>query len=146
MSIYAALRGRVESGDDPEAAADAVLWTMRKADLAAIVRPLLVNEARRSQRANVRQIEAEAFRRIADGEDPVSVRRKLSETTFVLPSGEYVSWLDATVDQHLARAGWQRSLASACTTDAERHESAAESIRAAGVSCLRDLETQEGAA
>ncbi len=139
-TVYEQLRAAVKAGATPEEATDRVIGRMRKADLAQLVRPLLVNEARRYQRSATKAIEEEVDRRIAEGEDPLSVRRKLSQSSFALPSGEYVDWLDATAEQHLARAGWTRQQAGALVADAERHESAAAAIEAAGVACLRDLE------
>lgn len=140
MSVSGVLRKLVDEGKTPEQAADAALSGARKADLVSFVRPLVVMKARQFQRSMIRDIEEEVDARIADGEDPLSVRRKLSQSSFALPDGSYVDWLDATADQHLLRAGWQRNQAMALVADAERHEAAAAAIRAAGVSCLRDLE------
>lgn len=138
-TVYERLRATVKAGATPEQAADRVLAAMRKADLAKLVRPLLVNEARRYARHETLVIEQEVDRRIADGEDPISVRRKLSESTFPLPGRGRVNWLDATADDHRQRASWQRQLAHACDSDAERHEAAAAAIEAAGVTCLREI-------
>lgn len=140
MTIYEALRKLINEGMTPEQAADDVLRRARKVDLVAYVRPLVIHEARRLERRNTLAVEREVDARIADGEDPLSVRRKLAQETFILPSGERVGWLDATAEQHLLRAGWQRNQAGTLIADADRHEAAAEAIRSAGVTCLRDLE------
>ena len=58
---------------------------------------------------------------------------------FMLPDGRVVLWGEATADDHLARAAAQRKLGARCILDAERHEDAAERIRAAGVRCLNQL-------
>lgn len=140
MTIHETLRKLVNEGMTPDQAADAALNRARKIDLVAYVRPLVVMKARQLQRGNTRTIEHEVDARIADGEDPLSVRRKLSQSHFSLPDSTYVEWLGATAEQHLARAGWLRLQADTTVATAERHEAAAAAIRAAGVTCLRDLE------
>lgn len=146
QTIYGGLRSLVEQGTDPETAADSLLAKTRKVDLATFVRPLLVIYARQCERKDTRRQEEEADIRLAHGEDPISVRRKLSECTFSLPDGRRVAWLDASAEDHRSRADWQRHHATACLSDASRHDDAADEIDAAGVSCLRDLETAAGAA
>lgn len=141
MTIYETLRKLVDEGLGPDQAADRALAGATKEALARVLRPLVVMEARRLCRGDTRNLEDEVDTRIAAGEDPLSVRRKLSGSEFALPDGRYVPWLDATAADHLARAGWQRRVGQACITDAERHEVAAADIEAAGVTCLRDLET-----
>lgn len=141
MSIYRDLRVLVRDGATPDEAADRVLGSVAKAQLAALVRPLLVLEANRVARSLVRGIEREMDDRIAHGEDPISVRRKLSAETFALPNGTRVAWLDATAADHRARARWQMKLAGACSADADRHLAAALAIEAAGASCLREIES-----
>lgn len=143
VSINADLRKLIDQGADAEQAVDAVLRKARRSDLADLVRPLLVLRADNFVRANTRSREVEVDRRIAGGEDPISVRRKLANDGFHV-GGHFILWLDATPAEHLARAAAQRSLANACIADAERHEAAAAEIEAAGASCLRDL--VEGAA
>lgn len=145
-TVYEALRKSVKGGATPDEAADQLIAKMRKADLAALVRPLLVVHAQRYSRIATAALEREVDRRIAEGEDPISVRRKLSESSFALPDGRYVTWLDATADDHRARAAWQRGQAASCVADAERHEVAAAAIEAAGVSCLREIEHGDEAA
>lgn len=140
MTIHETLRKLVAEGMTPDEAADAALSRARRADLIAYVRPLVVMKARQYGRAAIRLVEEEIDDRIAAGEDPISVRRKLSQRCFSLPDSTYVEWLDATAEQHLARAGWLRKSAGSILATAERHEAAAAAILAAGVSCLRDLE------
>lgn len=140
-SVFTELRRHVDNGCTPEEAATLVIRTLTVEELAAFVRPLLVHQAHREQRNFDRKIEADVDLRLDLGADPIRVRRLLSETTFALPSGEFVPWLDATAAQHRARSAWQRGRAASCIDDAERHEAAAVAIEAAGVSCLRDLDT-----
>ena len=140
MTIEEALRSAIKSGKTPEKATDYVLSKARKVDLATFVRPVVLMRARNYLRGETRAIEQEVDHRIADGEDPISVRRKLAQSSFALPDGTYVDWLDATAEQHRARAGWSRHQSSSLVADAERHEAAASAITTAGVSCLRDLE------
>lgn len=140
-SVFSELRKHVGDGYTPEEAAALVIETLSLDELAAFVRPLLVNHAHVCKRGFDRKVEANVDLRLDMGADPVRARRLLSETTFALPSGEFVAWLDATAVQHRARAGWQRGRASSCLDDADRHESAAIAIESAGVACLRDLDT-----
>lgn len=140
-SVFTDLRKHVDNGCTPEEAADLVIRTLTVDDLAMFVRPLLVHQAHREQRNFDRHVEQDVDLRLDLGADPIRVRRLLSTTTFALPSGEFVPWLDATADQHRLRASWQRGRAASCVDDAERHESAAVAIETAGVSCLRDLDT-----
>lgn len=130
---------------DPEAATDQALDGMTKAQLIAFVRPIVLMRARQEQRRHTRRLEREAFRpRVASvGSETVQTRpqamQELNRRTFPLPSGGSVAWGEATVNDHLARAGWQRSLAASIVADAEVHEYAARLIEEAGVSCLDEI-------
>lgn len=138
-TVYQKLRSKVDAGCSPEEAAEQVIRSTPKTELAALVFPLLVVHARRFIRHGLRDIENEAHRLIDSGEDPLVVRRKLSQTEFALPDGRYVSWGQATAEDHRLRAQWQRAHSASCIEDAERHEAAAALIETAGVSCLDSL-------
>jgi hypothetical protein len=108
----------------------------------ASLRSLVAGVYHNLQRSLVRDIEQEVDDALVIAESPrdrVSARRLLAEETFALKDGSVVHWLDATAEQHRARAAWQRELAGNCVKDAKRHEAAAAEIEAAGVTCLRDL-------
>ncbi len=70
----------------------------------------------------------------------VSPYQALAGRAFWLPDGTYVNWLEATPEQHRARAGWLRQDVQHVVAKAELHEEAARRIEAAGVRCLADLE------
>lgn len=140
VSIRPLLVDLIDAGLDPESAADRVLIELDCETLRRLIRPALVWIAKNAARANTRAQEEEVDHRIEAGEDPVSARRKLSEDGFYPARGEpWVSWLDATVEQHQARIDWQTTLTSAIQRDIARHRKAIEDIIAAGVTCLRDL-------
>ena len=107
---------------------------------------LIIKAYHQVQRAITRGIEYEVDEELGDAEtveDRISARAALVTETFALKDGTVVRWGKATESQHVARAVWQRELAGHCTEDAERHETAAAEILAAGVKCLDDLKKKE---
>jgi hypothetical protein len=137
--------------DEPAALAEKVLdilLAMRKADLRAELRPLVLNDVVNWQRNRARAIER-AYARQRTGADPVdpcAAVKDLLATKFFSPLRGYVLWGEATVEDHLAYAQMQRKLADGLVQTAELHEDAARRITAAGVRCLFDLEAKEEAA
>lgn len=125
-------------GMTPVDAADAI-FELDHDTLVDLVRPLIVQEGRRYVRSRTRRIEHRVS--FGDQESRADARIRLARESFSLPDGRNVRWLDATVDDHLARAAWQRVFADSCIADAELHEKAAAEIEAAGVTCLREIET-----
>lgn len=138
-TVYSFIHRCIDEGNDSDAAAARLLRTITKAELGKFITPLLLNEGHRYERTLTRRIEAEVDARLAAGEDPISVRRKLVGESFPLPGVGLVKWVEATPEQHLARAAWQRTHAAASIADAERHEAAAALIEEHGVTCLADL-------
>jgi hypothetical protein len=86
---------------------------------------------RRSVEANMREL-AETQRLAEVGRWATSVL----EERFRLPSGEYVSWGEATADQHALMAGTLVDRAARTIETAARHDAAAAAIRASGESTL----------
>lgn len=131
--------------NDGLTAEQAVAKILTRKDIKILVRPLLMDEAQNLHRARTRRIEQQVDRDLA-GDPPLDLagraeaRRALVAEQFVLPDGTWVNWLDATADEHRARAGWLRNLAAATLATAARHQQAAAEIESAGVLCLRDLE------
>ena len=78
------------------------------------------------------------------GPDRLAAFRSLAGEMFWIPDGTkdgyYVSWGDATEEQHLARADNQRERARSEVEDADRHEEAADIIHEAGVACLAEVD------
>jgi hypothetical protein len=144
--LSARIRELAATGLDEDQITEQLLGEVRKlAELRALVTPVLRARVFRYLRERTRTTEKRVWgsaRQLVDGAesvDSVEAMRDLSNSTFALPDGRFVAWLDATADDHLARAGWQRGLAAAVVEDAERHEKAAAMIEEAGVSRLRDL-------
>ena len=122
-------------------ASDEVMRRIQSAGWDA-ARPLILWAYRHVQRGLVAAIELRVDRELERAEEPqdrVSIRQRLAEKTFALPTGETVYWSLATDEQHDARADWLEKHALFCKRTARRHRKAAEEIRQAGVSCLADL-------
>ena len=67
--------------------------------------------------------------------------QELQDQEFALPDGSMVTWAEATIDDHQARAASQRRLAAGIETDAAMHERAASDLYTFGVYRLGDLGT-----
>jgi hypothetical protein len=134
MLEYANLYGDVNE------ATRAYLSGMNKAQLLTECFAAVRNDMRIVMREQTRGAEHRAFGSV-EGKalDVLSDRAQLVDQYFCLEDGRWVLWLQATVEDHLDRAAWQRKLASGHVTDAEHHEQAADLISAAGVSCLEEL-------
>lgn len=101
--------------------------------------PIVRDEVRRRRRSTVRKAEDKAFS--GYDSDPLTALRELQGERFWDPlSCGLVAWADATAEQHIARADYIRDKIRALALDAERHETAADIITDAKVSCLADLE------
>lgn len=64
---------------------------------------------------------------------------ELLATDFALPTGERVTWGDATLEQHGARVALLSANAAANMEAAARHEKALEALKLTGVATLNDL-------
>jgi len=128
----------IREGTDPAAAARQVLDEIPKTRLIDMLMPTVTNLARSIRRAQTRTIERRAF---APPPAPTrhDARLELVAAGFVLPDGRYVTWGQATRDDHLARAEWQHQHAADSIRDAARHELAAKLLDAAGAACLDEL-------
>lgn len=141
-TIYQRVGALLHEGHAPEDAALLALQGMSKAELMAFVLPEVERLARTIERSRVRRVERRAFSRNTGIESrPDAVKALLAESFIV--DGEIVGWGQATAEQHLARAQWQRGCAAEIVADAERHERAAALITAAGVTCLDELNDKE---
>lgn len=116
-----------------------------------LLTPVIRAAIQRLRRQAVRREEDEAFRpEVADEEsepeeaDRLASFRRIAGELFWIPDGTkdgyYVSWSEATEEDHLARAENQRERASAEIEDARRHEEAAGIIHEAGVNCLAEVD------
>ena len=141
MSAQQRLRELAETISSPADLAARHYAELSPAEQAEWDERLRYREAVRVMRDDVRQAEHEVRDMIADGLSPVQARRQLRNRGFFVPgSGEWVNWLDATVEQHRTRAEYLLSLAAGLTRTAEMHEQAIADIVAAGVTTLAELE------
>lgn len=125
---------RLAAGCTPEEAAAWAVAHLDAGDLIGVLHPLALARAKMRARAKTRRVEQAAASGSPDA------RRRLVSEKFALPdTGEWVSWGEATSEQHRARAGWLRDHADRTLATATRHEQAADDIDAAGVTCLNDL-------
>jgi hypothetical protein len=99
---------------------------------------LIVTYCENADRGRVRRIEAATVRRGV----PVtrSDRARLLVETFPLPNGERVAWGAATVEQHEQRIGMLQRHVDGVLVTIDRHQLAIETIVAAGVTCLAEVE------
>jgi len=135
------LRQMAETTNDPADLAKRHYDSLTPTQQQAWNEQLRYREAVRVMRDDVRQAEHEVRDLIADGVSPNQARRQLRCHGFFVPgSGEWVKWLDATVEQHQARREYLLSLAAGVMRTAEMHQQAIDDILAAGVTTLADLE------
>ena len=127
-------------------------YVKREGDLAARASARAVEElAREAQRAarpkrrTPSAVEAalvlESFNRAALNAIVATRDRwaSLQDQEFKLPDGSVVTWGEATIDDHLARAAAQRSLMSGIEKDAVMHERLASEMQTLGIFRLSDL-------
>lgn len=143
-TLVGILRRHMDSGDTDEQIIAAVLT---RDDLPQLVKETLAWRITVMRRAHTRSIETKVFAELKKLEKPTrqdraEVRRMLATSGFQLPApgARWVSWLDATADEHGARSGWLTGQSDALLETAARHLEAAADIRRAKVTCLRDLD------
>lgn len=135
MRIMSTIKHSIREGVAVDVAVNTTLANTSHDELVAGIRPLVEREARLFARGLTRTLERAAF--LPAEPNAISA---LASSAFVLPDGRWVTWADATVDDHMARARWQRRLASDVLNDALRHEEAVKLIQEAGVTCLAELD------
>ena len=154
MKLNEAIDETIEAAPtaSPTKLAEMVLRLVTKNDLA----PLLVDHLASMQRDRTRETEREAFRTLMDREypEPISMPdipagtasmtlSRLAQERFVLADGTVVDWLKATVDDHLSRISYLRSIQARYNQGVDatvgRHETSIDAITEAGVTCLDEL-------
>lgn len=136
----------VDDGLSPEIAADKAMHSVPKTQLIDYMRPIIITQAKKHARREVREIENRALAPAVVSERPTTAeaRTALVSRGFAVPGKGLVDWADATTEDHLARAQWQRNSAAASITDAERHEAAAALIEQHGATCLGEIDGWPG--
>lgn len=103
-------------------------------------RPAWAERIANEVRSRTRRHEVAMFRAVENGEPIMTAVSRLVNDSFIVDySGRRVAWLDATAEDHDARAAFLRKQAADSIRGAERHEWAAETIRAHGVVCLGEV-------
>lgn len=149
MSLRALVNQYVDDGiEDPDEITDRIFDDVDRDELLEMVRPVVRWQVRSSLRNVVRSLERRAFPStpVASNGRPgtegtvLDELRNLLGSGFRLPSGDWVTWGEATVSQHQERAAFMRELADSSLETASQHERAAEMIMEAGVTCLAEIE------
>ena len=137
------LRSFAEAWEDDSKAAEEALGDLGRLSQRArgLLLPILSEAVLMVRRADTRQVErATPVRAVWEGETSVERRRLRLEQTFPLPDGRRVSWLEATVADHLARIEYLRLHIAGVERTIAEHEDAIELIQRLGGSCLGDVE------
>ena len=137
------LRSFAEVWEDDDKAAEAALDDLGKLNQRArgLLLPVLSEAVLMVRRADTRQVErATPVRAVWDGETSLERRRQRLEQTFPLPDGRRVSWLEATVADHLARIEYLRLHIAGVERTIAEHQDAIDLIQRLGGSCLGDVE------
>lgn len=136
------------ASDDEMTVAMLILKSLKVSQSAAdVLAPLVAIEIGRSRRETMRELEERAWPsrspRAESGEAPVDLvqaRAQLIDSGFWRVDGRHVEWGKATIEDHEARIGWFRKHIAGCERTVARHALAIDLIRAAGVTCLAEIE------
>lgn len=132
-----------EADTDPTAEevelARTLIEALRSSGQFDLLLPVLADEIRRVRRAHVLRVERATFGPTG-GEAAEGGWLRLLPEGFVLPDGRWVTWGEATVEDHEARIGWLTGQMEALGQDVDRHRQAIKVIRQHGVSCLAEVE------
>ncbi len=141
---------------DPDLTASAVLNAVGcPAKWRDLFGPLLAMECRRTQRKAARKIEEEVAGNhgapgVASDAQPGIDAGAPSRSDFLATrfytGDHYVTWGEATVEDHRNRIAYLASLRNGIDVTIQRHADAIEQIEAAGVASLNDLGTEAVAA
>lgn len=115
-----------------------VLATLTGSGQLDLLLPILADEIRRVRRHRTARIERATIGGQGEGAEGGWLR--LLPEGFVLPDGRWVTWGEATVEDHEARIGWLSGQIEALGQDVDRHQQAIKVIREHGVSCLAEVE------
>lgn len=119
--------------------ARAVSETLSGSGRLHLLLPILADEIRRVRRAHVLRVERATFRKA--GEPAEGGWLRLLPEGFANPrTGRWVTWGQATVEDHEARIGWLTGQMEALGQDVDRHQQAIKIIREHGVTCLAEVE------
>jgi hypothetical protein len=101
--------------------------------------PILAKEIAQMRRRHVRGVEQKVrFTGEASAADGGWLQ--LLPEGFAIPDGRFVTWAEATVEDHEARIEWLQGQIEALGQDVDRHQQAIKLIREHGVTCLAEVE------
>lgn len=149
-----ALIAEFDGSDAADVATAVTFQVMTDRKMKSVVQEIVLGYVRQQvtqhRRQEARRIEDRAF---ANGDpfeeavgalpvvNPMAARQELLREKFFCPHCQlYVSWGQAAVECHVARATYMRSLAHTVLQDAERHEAAVQRLREHGAKNLDELE------
>jgi hypothetical protein len=101
--------------------------------------PLLTDEIRRLRRRHTLRVER-GVKLASDAPAADGGWLQLLEEGFATVDGRFVTWGEATVEDHESRLEWLRGQVAALNEDVDRHEQAIKLIREHGVTCLAEVE------
>lgn len=141
---------RDNAKDDPQATADAVIAAVGLPKRwATLLRPALLQYCRMSMRQDASALEREykwqpAPRPAAKGGSvpaarPITARDDFIRNRFATGDGRWVSWAEATVEDHEQRLGMLIAQRAGLDRTINLHQRAVEQILEAGVSCLCEV-------
>lgn len=135
---YATMREYADKYVDLDEATRAWLGSLTKAQKEAFIYPYARAAVNKMRRGDVHRHEREVAKN--GGIKDVGARQVLLDDGFFLIStGGFVLWGDATPQMHRERAEWLRGEALGLLVTVKLHEEAADVIEAAGVDCLREV-------
>lgn len=109
---------------------------------------LVINEAKRVYRVTAKTAEKRVNEPVPVNNDgqvhassmtPTERRHSYLTARFATGDGRYVTWGEATVEDHRLRIGLLQELRNGVNDTIDRHGKAIDQITAAGVSCLNDV-------
>ena len=112
-------------------------------EAAAMLTPLLLQDVRYHLSRRGTRAARKVFVSTRADFNPIEARRALIRERFPLGNGEWVAWLDATVEQHRMRIDLLTKQISGIQVSVSVHERCIEIIERAGVTCLGEVPESE---
>ncbi len=153
VNIYGLIRDAIATypANSDETVAIEVLNRLKvRVAAAKVLQPLVENAVAAHRRGETRHTERAAFsrpwsspRQLLNDATPVDVmdaRNELLASGFFTVDGRRVEWAKATIDDHEARIGALRAHVAGVQRTISAHEQAVAAIKAAGVTCLAEIE------
>ena len=125
--------------DDPDTTTSRICDALNLSSRQREVLSLLVYEfCLQYERGRVRRVEQQATR-VGRKVDPTGERRQLLDETFGIGDGRRITWGEATVADHQARADMLAKMRDGLDATIARHLDAIAQLQQANARCLNDL-------